>query len=249
MTPDTVHSVREIPHCGISQPHISPTNPGEERSVLEQLLHALNQPLTGLQCSMEVALAAPRSPEHYVRTLREGIELAGRLRALVGAIREVVAGKELVLAKTIGGPDKRDGVDAAETFELTPIVDAAIDELAPVAEAAGIRIVRDFSSPTPAWVRSRRATLSAAIFRLLESGVSLAQPGSTVEVEIGRQSAEIAMRIRWTSVQSGSLSLAELGVLVAQAGLEQAGARLQRHRVENSQTITIRLPLSASESS
>jgi hypothetical protein len=44
---------------------------------MEQLLHGLNQPLTGLQCSMEVALAAPRTVEYYTQRLREGLELTG----------------------------------------------------------------------------------------------------------------------------------------------------------------------------
>lgn len=214
--------------------------PLEERSALEQLLHALNQPLTGLQCSMEVALAAPRTAEQYVGTLREGIELTGRLRALVGAIREVVAGKELVADKR---NQRHDTADSIETFELRPLVDAAIAELAPVAQAAEVRIVGDFPSPSPSRVRSRRAILSQAIFRLLESALSLAEPGSAVGVEIGGESAEITLRVGWTTVEfSGSLSLAELGVLVAQAALEQAGARSELRRIENSQTITIRLP-------
>ena len=39
---------------------LAPAKTGK-RSPLGQLLHALNQPLTGLQCSMEVALAVPRT--------------------------------------------------------------------------------------------------------------------------------------------------------------------------------------------
>jgi len=53
------------------------------------LLHALNQPLTGLQCSLELALVSPRPAEQYVRTLREGLELTGRMRVLVQAVREL----------------------------------------------------------------------------------------------------------------------------------------------------------------
>ncbi len=60
------------------------------RSPLERLLHGLNQPLTGLQCSMEVALASPRSVEYYVERLRDGLALTERMRALVEAMREVV---------------------------------------------------------------------------------------------------------------------------------------------------------------
>src|SRR5258708_36391313 len=65
------------------------------RSPMEQLLHGLNQPLTGLQCSMEVALASPRSVEYYVQGLRDGLALTERMRTLVEAMREVAgAGAE-----------------------------------------------------------------------------------------------------------------------------------------------------------
>ena len=60
------------------------------RSPLQHLLHALNQPLTGLHCSLELALAGQRTSEQYVRTLSEGLELAGRMTILVAAIRELV---------------------------------------------------------------------------------------------------------------------------------------------------------------
>lgn len=248
MRPNEECALPETRPGGPSPPLAGSSSALEERSVLEQLLHALNQPLTGLQCSLEVALAAPRTAEQYVRTLQEGIELAGRLRALVGAIREIAAGKELVAARSRGKAS--DSKTPEETFELPALVEAAIDELAPVAQAAKVRIVRDFSSTSRAPVRSRRATLSSALFRLLEAAVSLAEEGSAVGVEIDGQSPEAAMRVRWTTGEaSGPLSLAEVGVLVAQAGLEQAGARAELHRKESSRTMTIRLPFSASGSS
>ncbi len=61
-----------------------------EVSLLSQLLHALNQPLTGLQCSLELALSIPRSPQQYADCLGSGLELTGRMRNLVGAIRALV---------------------------------------------------------------------------------------------------------------------------------------------------------------
>jgi hypothetical protein len=59
------------------------------RTPLAHLLHALNQPLTGLQCSLELALVELRSPEEYARTVREALHLTGRMRVLVEALREI----------------------------------------------------------------------------------------------------------------------------------------------------------------
>jgi hypothetical protein len=67
----------------------SGTLPPQNSSPLTHLLHALNQPLTGLQCSLELAVAGPRRTEQYIRTLREGLELSARMRLLVEAIREL----------------------------------------------------------------------------------------------------------------------------------------------------------------
>src|SRR5271155_2287298 len=78
------------------------------RSPLGQLLHALNQPLTGLQCSMEVALAAPRTPEQYARGLREGLELTERMRTLVEAIWNAAVGEE----------ERSDGLETTDLIAL-----------------------------------------------------------------------------------------------------------------------------------
>ena len=240
MTSNSALSSRESSAFGVGHgvPAKQPM-PIEERSVLEQLLHALNQPLTGLQCSMEVALATPRTAEQYVRTLQDGVELSGRLRALVGAIREVVTGRELVVAK---GSGKQNAADSKETFLLQPLVQEIVEDLAPVAQATNVRLVADLPL-VPSRVGAKRAGVSSAIFRILESVLSLAEPGSAVGVEIGAESAEICIRIHWTTAEpSGSLSLPEVGLLVAQAALEQAGARWELRRREKSQTVTVWLP-------
>ena len=91
-----------------------------EPSALAYLIHALNQPLTGLQCSLELAAAAPRRADQYVRTLRDGLQLTARLRILVEAIRE--------LAENADSQS-----DQPEAFELNLLLRDAIDDLVPVA--------------------------------------------------------------------------------------------------------------------
>lgn len=200
-----------------------------DRTVLSQLLHALNQPLTGLQCSMEVALAAPRSAEHYVATLREGLELTGRMRALVGAIHEVVRGEE-----EIG--------DAVDVTELTPVLRAIVADLAPVAEARRIAIVGDLPSESSASVKPSRSKLGAAIFRLLESVLSLAQPETALRVSTAPDLHEPWLRVEWGGTASTAHSLPEMGLLVAQAAFEQVGAKWRRTQTEGQQNVTVRFP-------
>src|SRR5947209_4877827 len=108
---------------------------GSGRSPLEQLLHGLNQPLTGLQCSMEVALASPRTADYYAQRLREGLELTERMRGLVNAIREVVDGER----ERARDNDRVDATDT-EMFELQTLLREVMDELQPVAEVKRVHV-------------------------------------------------------------------------------------------------------------
>jgi signal transduction histidine kinase len=216
----------------------------EARSPLAQLLHALNQPLTGLQCSMEVALASPRTAEQYVRGLREGLELAERMRALVEAIREVADGEGEVEENA-----------ELETIEWKTVLGEVLDDLKPVAEVKNVRITLDGSAASSLAVKAGRRRLSSLVFRSLESALSLADRGSALKIEMGGEedvaggvAADVAageawIRIRWhAGPQPSAFSRPELGWLVAQAGWERAGAKWERERAGNLETVTIRLP-------
>jgi signal transduction histidine kinase len=218
----------------------------QARTPLAQLLHALNQPLTGLQCSMEVALATPRTPEQYTHGLRENLELTERMRALVEAIREVV--------------DAQESHTAFETFDFGLLLRETVDGLIPVAESRNTTLrLSGGAFPSPALetlatdlslsVHSERATVSTSLFRLLDSALSLAARASPFYVEAGSESGAVTLRLRWDRARSLSIfSRPELGLLVAQAGFEQAGAEWKRERMEMTEAVTVRLP-GASQSS
>ena len=200
------------------------------RSALAQLLHALNQPLTGLQCSMEVALASPRTAEQYARSLREGLELTERMRTLVEAIREV--------AEVEAEKDAQ-----MEAIEVKTLLREVVDDLAPVAEANRVRITLDCSAASLLEARAARPTMAIAAFRLLESALSLAAGGSELRIEAGAAPAWVSMRFQWNGGRPpDAFSRPELGLLMAQAGWERVGAQWKRQRIETLETVTIRLP-------
>jgi signal transduction histidine kinase len=204
----------------------------EFRSPLAVLLHALNQPLTGLQCSMEVALASPRTCEQYVQSLRQGLELTERMRALVEAIREVANAEE--------GKNRR-----PETIELKDILREAFEDLAPVAETKSVDIVLDCVVPSSLAMRADRRSMASAVFRLLESALSLANPGSVLRIETGGTPAHAWIRVNWHGGIVPAFLRPELGLLIAQAGWERAGAEWERERTEDLETVAVRLPFSA----
>jgi signal transduction histidine kinase len=199
------------------------------RSPLAQLLHALNQPLTGLQCSMEVALAGTRTPEQYRQGLRDGLELTERMRALVEAIREVADGLD------------EDKDEAGEMADLSAILRETVNDLKPVAETKRISI--DLNCSFILTVRARKQRLASVIFRLMDSALSLAADGSAVEIEADSAAAGDRLRIRWESeVRQPAFSWPELGLLVAQAGFETCGTEWQRTRAGKQETVSIGLP-------
>ena len=207
------------------------------RSVLAQLLHALNQPLTGLQCSMEVALATPRTVEQYMRSLREGLELTERMRILVEAIREVA------------DMEAESGAQM-ETIELNALLREVVEDLAPVAKGNSVRMTLDCSGASSLRVKAWRPIMATTVFRLLESALSLAATGTELRIEAGGPSPELSpeiwIRLQWNGGRPrGAFSRSELGLLIAQAGWERVGAQWDREKIETLETVTIRLPPSS----
>lgn len=204
------------------------------RSPLAHLLHALNQPLTGLQCSLELAMIGPRSVEQHVHSLRDGLELTGRMRVLVEAIRELVDLQEAE-------------AEEKEVIGLESLLRGTVEELLPVAEAKSVRIVLEVGTCPPS-IQAGRKGLSAAGFRFLESAVSRSAGGSIVQICAKSEGKEAYVSVRWEAGKSliqtqAAFSPSELGLLIAQAGWERAGGRWHSERTHEAETVTIRLPL------
>ncbi len=203
------------------------------RSPLAHLLHALNQPLTGLQCSLELAVAGPRRTEEYIRTLREGLELTARMRILVEAIRE--------LADT-QPPDAQE----LEPFQLDTLLRDTVDDLRPVADTQRVHLLLVNNAPLP--VRAARRSLATLTFRFLESALSLTQEGSTLRIVATPEPEHAALVVSWNQgplPEHSPFSRQELGLLLAQAGWERAGAEWTHSRAERMQTCSVRLPLAS----
>jgi signal transduction histidine kinase len=185
----------------------------EEAGLLGELLHALNQPLTGLQCSLEVALAVEQTPQEYRRFMREGLELTGRMRALVEALREV--------AEIEREPPCRERVEekAQETLELGGRLREVMEDLRPVAESNQIRLTGNWDSACRAEVRLGLSAsgMTSWLFRLLDSILGLAAAGS-------------------------EYSRPQLGLIMARARVERSGGRWSRLRAGGRERVTVILP-------
>ena len=215
-------------------PHSTDTLLPKDRSPLAHLLHALNQPLTGLQCLLELAVAGPRRADDYVRTLRDGLELTGRMRVLVEAIRELVDSPP-------SDPQQ------IELMLLETLLHDAVDDLLPVAEARSVnlQLVSNVSLP----VRASRSRLVTLMFRGLESALNLAQDGTDLQIVARSESGQACIAVSWIAglpPEHSPFSRPELGLLIAQAGWENAGAEWKYTRRANEHTHTVRLPMATS---
>src|ERR1041385_8862787 len=113
----------------MSSPRMQPVHPctsvRKRQNPLSHLLHALNQPLTGLQCSLELVSARLHAAEEYARTLQDALELTARMRVLVEALREMAESKYSEQARQ-------------DRVLLNDLLSTQIEDLLPVSESIGV---------------------------------------------------------------------------------------------------------------
>jgi signal transduction histidine kinase len=198
------------------------------RSPMAHLLHALNQPLTGLQCSLELAITGPRRTERYLRALRDGLELTARMRLLVEALRELADAQPTEAAKL-------------EPVAVGAVLASVASDLLPVAESRNVRL--EIESKAPLVVPAHPGRMNAVIFRLLESAISLAREGSVLQIRTGAQNAQACATISWQpgpAPEYSPFSRSELGLLIAEAEWKRTGAEWTLTQSQDKTVCTIR---------
>jgi hypothetical protein len=220
------------------------------RSPLQHLLHALNQPLTGLQCSLELALVGQRTPEQYVRALSDGLVLAGRMSLLVAAIRELVETEEVREEEKARANSS--GAEKRPVIALDALLHETADDLRPVAEARKKQILLQCDAPLP--VHAARPRLAGAIFRFLDSALSLTCPGGNLRIRAHSESGQARLQVLWEAgheAEHPPFSPPQLGLLIAEAAWKRLGGEWSRdqsgdqsgEKTGSLHTISARLPL------
>ncbi|HXJ85907.1 MAG TPA: hypothetical protein VMS18_03765 [Candidatus Binatia bacterium] len=221
-------------------PQLAPSRPRDAaggRNRLAHLLHALNQPLTGLQCSIELALAAPRSADDYIRILGEGLQLVSRMRDLVEALRELA---------DLQSTDPQERLIVL----LDNLVREAGKELQPVAESRNVRLRVEASEPLP--VRADVGLLTSLLFRVIGCAISLSAEGSTIGVHAACERGAANFITSWSAgpppVHS-PFSRPELGLLISEAAWEHLGGSCEHSETGEIHRWTLRIPMAWSLSS
>jgi signal transduction histidine kinase len=202
-----------------------------DSSLLADLLHQLIQPLTGLQCSLELALVGQRTAEQYQRAIGQGLELVARMRMLAEALREVID-----IAQKVPAP--------AEAIALDALLRATVDDLRPVAESRAIRMDVN-GNPFP-HLCAVRGDVATALFRLFESALNLAEGQSVLSVRLKAQPQQAGITIAWIEknggVERAPFSPPELGLLVARATWQGAGGEWGSDIFQRIHTVNLLLP-------
>jgi C4-dicarboxylate-specific signal transduction histidine kinase len=193
-------------------------------------LHALNQPLTGLQCSLELAAATPRSTEQYVRTLQEGLALTARTRILVEALRELAHSAQ--------------AAEAISELHLDAALADCVDELRPVAEARGVRFHVAIATLLP--IQADRNCLATTLLRTLGSAVGLCREAGELQIDANAEADHASMKVSWVPgplPEFSPFSRPELGLVIARAAWESSGGHWAEFQEKTRHTCTLQFPL------
>jgi len=203
----------------------------EKRSPLAYLLHALNQPLTGLQCALELAAAAPREPQRDLQTLREALTLTGRMRTIVEALNQI--------AELQNRP-----MPHLEIFDLQDLLRNAVEDLRPVAGTKHLRVSLACSATIR--VQADRKHISEFLFRMLDAVLGEALSRTEIRIEASLQAQNAQLSVAWTATpdpEHAALSRSQLALLMVRAGWEQVGANWTLDNRDFRRRCTVSLPL------
>ncbi len=157
---------------------------------VSDVLHKLSQPLTALQCSLELSLIRDQTPEEFRASVEAALENADHLRQV------------LLLLRELSGAD--DHGDVSVPVELHRLLRGVQEDFLPVFESAGGRF--DLAC-YPVRVRGNTAKLTRAFFYLLEY-VSRGSASAVVSMCVEQQDGR---RVEVRTTFSGIASTAVLG--------------------------------------
>ena len=209
---------------------LAPSAEAPKQTALAHLLHALNQPLTGLQCSLELASSVPRSSEQQVRTMREALALTARMRVLVEALRELVHSSE--------------ATEKNSDLDLDAVLADCVGQLRPMAESRGVGF--RVTSGDALSIEAGRNRIATVLLRTIGAACSLCRESTDLEIKAGAKDDSAAVTISWTpgpAPEFSPFSRPELGLVIAQAAWESSGGDWVELREESRHTCTLAMAL------
>lgn len=204
----------------------------QRRELLAELFHAMNQPLTALACSLELALVAPQTAEQYEEIVREAAERVERVSRLTRCLHQLVQAD--------------DRGEQSREVDVKKVLREVADELTPVAESLHVNLLLAGDGERRLWCDATR--LREALFQMLDLVLASARHELRVELGASGQEAvtlEVTSLLKDVSAETGfeSQELArQVAIAAAYGMLESAGATLDALQEGDHLTIRIHLP-------
>ncbi len=179
----------------IQNPQVPESKSSAGRSFVSEIFHELSQPLTAVQCRLELALRRDETVEQLRETIETVLENAERMR------------QRLLLLRSIN--DSTEAGNDHDTTDLNDLLRELQETFDPLFEAEEKNLA--ISSPSQTvLVRGNRGRLMQALFYFLEYLFRYAKPHSTVEVTLSSQ-GPIAAGLRIAAESSLPVGLSEDG--------------------------------------
>jgi hypothetical protein len=135
-----------------SQDHPASLWRPNRQELFSRLFHDLNQPLTSLSCSLELALLAPHNAEQTQEVLQEALTRIEQISHLTGCLHQLI--------------EAGDPQDQSKPIDIAAVALQVIEELTPVAESLQIELSL---TGIGLWLKCDHNRLRQALFHLVDS--------------------------------------------------------------------------------
>jgi K+-sensing histidine kinase KdpD len=152
-----------------------------QSAVLSEVFHDLSQPLTALECNLELSLRCDKTVADFVERIQTALETVGHLR------------QRMLLVHALNHAADSGGI--TDTADLNEIILELHGDLLPVFEAEQRSLALE-TIPAAAMVRVPRSKLTQALFYFLEYLFRYAPEESTTNLQVGiTEQGTAALRI------------------------------------------------------
>lgn len=156
---------------------------GEYEQFISELFHQLSQPLTTLNCCLEISLQEKRAPSRHRRDLGIALQQAETVARLVAQLRE------LVDAGTPSGQREQSALDAC--------LKEAVGDLLPVAQSLKVKL--GLCCHGPLYVGIEASRLKHALFRLMEFALHGSRAGGEARITAEQVGKNAVLRMKMSA--------------------------------------------------